>query len=137
MSAEQTVREFLDEQLTELLPATWRIIRNQTMPDRIDATTVVLGITRITKLPEAPRGCLVTEATVLVASPITDAKRAENALDDAVLEVCHALNDHPRIVWDEAKKVQASDQYFGWDISIKVLSSIKPPATPEPVEEQP
>lgn len=134
MSDEQTVREFLNEQLTALLPSTWRIIPNQTIPDRIDTTTVVLGIRRITKLPEAPRGSLVTEATVLVASPHTDVKMSENALDDAVLEACHALSDHPRIIWDDATKAQATAQYFGWDIAIKVLST-RTPAAPEPEEE--
>lgn len=133
MSAEDvdvSVRSYLSARLTELLPETWRIIDHQELPATIDRTTVVFKIKSFTKLPEAPRGNLVSEIVILVASPLTDAKRAEIALDDDVLALCTALDMHPRINWDKAEKVKASDNYYGWDVTVNVISTNKKEETP-------
>jgi hypothetical protein len=116
------VREFLAAQLTTLLPGTWKLIPNQRMPETIDKTTVVVKLTTIEPLAEAPAGTLSNGAVITVADPHQDDVTAENALDDAVLELCTAIDAVPGMTWTKAEKVLVGQSYLGWDITASILS---------------
>lgn len=117
-----SVRQFLEDQLTPLLPTTWRIIPNQRIPETIDRTTVFFSLTRIESLAEAPIGSLKNYLTITVASPNKDVVRAENALDKNVLTLCTALDTHERIRWNDAEKVLVKEAYWGWDIRVEIIT---------------
>ncbi len=116
------VRDYLKTELTPLLPAGWTIIPNQKMPETITKITVVLKHLTIEPSPANPIGSLNNHVTITVADPHTDQVRAENALDDAVVELLTALDGHSRIVWRPANKVLVNDTYLGWDIPVEVLT---------------
>jgi len=118
-----SVRSYLEAELKPLLPTTWRIIPNQRIPETIDRVTVALKVDRIEKLPEAPLGNLRNTVILTVADPHKDQVRAENALDDAVLNVLTALDGHSNIDWTLAQKVLATETYLGWDITLTVITS--------------
>jgi len=122
MSDSQSVREWLEDQLTPELPEGWRFIPNQRMAATIDRITVVLKHTDIERLPEAPLGTLRNTVVLTVADPHEDQVRAENELDDAVLELCTAIDGLPNINWTRASKVLVNDTYLGWDITLTVIS---------------
>lgn len=117
-----SVRQFLEAQLTPLLPTTWRIIPNQRLPETIDRVTVFFSVTRIESLAEAPIGSLKNFVTITVASPNKDVVRAENALDKNVLTLCTALDGHKNIRWTGADKVLVKDPYWGWDIHTEITT---------------
>lgn len=116
------VRDYLKTEITPLLPATWSIIPNQKIPETISKITVVLKHLRILPLAEASIGSLRHHVTVTVADPHGDQVLAENALDNAVLELLTALDGHSKIVWTDATKVLVNDTYLGWDISLEVIT---------------
>jgi hypothetical protein len=124
------VRGWLDENLKPLLPEGWRWVPEQRNLDTLDAVTVIWKQSRIMPLDAAPLGAVRVEGTLTVATPLTDIKRAEEALDDAVTELCSALDGLEGIVWESATKVALSETGpLAYDIEVWTT------ATPEPVEE--
>lgn len=118
-----SVRTWLEGQLKPVLPASWRIIPNQRIPETIDRITVMLSFTRIERLPEAPIGSLKNYVTITVADPHQDLVKAENALDDAVNELCTALDGlSDQLLWTGASKVLVKDLYWGWDITVEIIT---------------
>lgn len=125
MSAEPTVREWLETALTPLLPSTWRIIPNQSGIQTIDQVVVVFKQTEIEPLTQAPSGTLSNKVIITIIDPNSDPKTAENALDDTVLELVSALDSLPGLNWSGAKKVIVNDTYLGWDITTTIISKKK------------
>lgn len=117
-----SVRDYLTAELTPLLPSTWKIIANQRVPETFDTVAVILKHLHIETLAEAPIGSLRNRVLITIADPHTDQVRAENALDEAVLELCTALDGHSRIIWTGADKVLVTDTYLGWDITVEVIT---------------
>ena len=117
-----SVRDYLEAQLKPLLPGTWTFIPNQTMPETISQTVVILKHGRIEKLPAAPIGHLLNTVTLTIVDPHVDEVKAENALDDAVVELCSAIDGMDRINWSLAEKVTVKDPYIGWDITLTVIT---------------
>lgn len=130
------VRDWLDENLAPLLPAGWRWVPEQRNLDTLDAVTVIWKQSRIMPLDEAPLGAVRVEGTLTVATPLTDIKRAEAALDDAVTELCSALDGLDGIVWTEAQKVALGESGpLGYDISIWTTATPEPDPEPDPPAE--
>jgi hypothetical protein len=122
VSDNPSVREWLQQKLTPLIPPEWAFIPNQKIPETISKVTVFLTLTEIEPLPEAPTGSLSNSVTLTVVSVHEDQVKAENALDDHVLELCTALSGHAQIIWTNAKKVGDLGPYTGWDVSLKVIT---------------
>lgn len=140
MSAE-TVREGMSAALKPLLDEwMWRWIPEQREPDTLDAIAVIWKQSRITRLPEAPLGHVRVDGVLTVVSPKSDVAEAESQLDDAVTDLCIALDGIKGIAWTEARKVGVNDKYFGWDIDVWTTASptaTRPmsPTEPEPDDE--
>lgn len=118
-----SVRDYLKAELTPLLPTGWKFIPNQRMPETISKTTVVLKHTQMERLAEAPLGQLRNTVILTVADPHQDQIRAENALDDSVLELVSAIDTLVPINWTAAQKVLVNDTYLGWDITLTVITN--------------
>lgn len=125
MSSDETVRGWLEEQLVPLLPAKWRVIPYQRMPQTLDRPTVLFKQLSFTPLPEAPAGHLQVEVVITVADPHSDQDRAEDALDDEVLELVFALDSLNNLTWSTAQKVLVNETYLGWDITCSTISAKK------------
>lgn len=125
------VRGYLVAELAPLLPADWRLIPAQTIPDQIDRTTVVVKHGRMTKLPEAPIGNLQHSIVLTIAHPSANIGAAEDALDHAVIELTTALDGHDRIDWTDAEKVSVESKWLGWDVTLTVITQ-KPTTTTTP-----
>ncbi len=123
--------------LTELdLPAAWRKVDEQRIPEVIDRETVVLKHSRVEKLPEAPIGQLRHEVILGIFVPNQDLARAENRLDEAVTELIAEIDGHRHINWRSAEKVIGpGNQYPGWEITLTVNTQ-KPDPTPAPPESE-
>lgn len=117
-----SVRDWLVAELTPLLPAKWKISANQVGVETISNVSVIIKHLGITKLPEAPAHHLANDVTITIIDPHTDQVRAENALDELVLELVTALDSLPGITFVRAKKVFASEAYLGWDIETTIFS---------------
>ncbi len=121
MSADTTVRAYLVQELN--LPDEWTVIAEQRFPETVSRTTVIVQHTRIEPLPEAPLGHLRHTLTLSVIDPHTDIAAAEDALDEALVEVIQALDTHASISWTEAEKVVHADRYVAWNITVTVITN--------------
>ncbi|CAO1650547.1 hypothetical protein NYA9BBAC_00911 [Salinibacterium sp. NYA9b] len=117
-----SVRDWLVTELTPLLPPKWKISANQVGVETISNVTVVIKHLGIQKLAEAPVHHLANDVTITIIDPHTDQIRAENALDDLVLELVTALDSLPGLTLVRAKKVFVSETYLGWDIETSIFS---------------
>lgn len=116
-----TIRAQLSELLGPLIPKSWTLISEQRDPGVIARTTVIVKQDRIEKLPEAPLGSLQVSFILTVLTPHEDTSRAEDALDDSVLELTTALDSLAGTNWTSAQKVVAGD-YLGYDIALTLIT---------------
>jgi hypothetical protein len=120
-----SLRDQLAAELKALLPAAWRFIPNQRMPQTISKVTAVLKLTRLEPLEEAPIGSLRSTIVLTVVSAHQDDVKAELELDDAVIEAATALDGHAWISWTGAEKVAVNEKYLGWDVTLTAITSSK------------
>ncbi len=128
MSAENpTVREWLTENLAPLLPEDWKWVDNERAVDVTEAVTVRWAQRRIAPLAETPLSHLGVEGILTVFSPRIDTERAEDELDDAVLELVYALQSLQGVKFTEATKVAVDEQQqrLGYDLQITVITNKK------------
>lgn len=131
MSADETtVRGYIRAQLAPSWPSSWRFVPFQSMPQTIDTTTVILKHEAIDPDPKLPVGQVRNRVILTVADPHEGIEAAEDALDDAVVDLLTSLDGHRTIGWTSAEKVAVEGRYLGWDITLTVLSSIKKPEAP-------
>jgi hypothetical protein len=72
-------------------------------------------------------------ATVLVVSPLTDDDAAgQDAVDQLVEDVIHAIDLAPKITWTTARRVTVDDTWPGWEVELKPV-----PTKHEPKEGTP
>lgn len=122
MSASPTAREHLVGILAPELPTGWKLIETARIPQTIDATTVIVNHSGIAPAP-ARRSTLLNTFDVYVVSSHSDKDRADLILDDAVLTLITAISDHAEVRFDTAKKVDVTDRFIGWEITLTTLTS--------------
>lgn len=117
MPTDPDLRRAFSTFLKPRLPPTWRYIPNQATPNVVTRPTLVykhLGIEPGTSL-----GSLSNDIILTLISPLGDDVKAENALDNEVLELCHALRGFTSVTFTGARKVRDDvTKTLGWDISV-------------------
>lgn len=119
--SDKSVREWLEDELTPLLPTAWKIIPNQVGVETLSKVTVIISHLAIRKLADAP-SYMENDVTITILDPHTDQVRAENDLDDNVLELATALDSLSGLIFQSANKVFAAETYLGWDIKVSIHS---------------
>lgn len=118
-----TIRKQLYDQLTTYLPDRKYSLRpNNQALEQIAKPTILIKQLALRPAPAAPNGCLEAEVVVTLASPISSPQRAEDALDDDVLEILTALDEAGMSIWTEARKVVAEDKYLAYDINMTLTT---------------
>lgn len=124
MSSDTTLRAWFSAQIKPLLPAGWRYIPNQDTPAQITVVTVVYKLLEIEPLAEAPIGANRNTIVLTVLSPHEDDVKAENALDNEVIDMVTALDGHAQISWSRAQKVRdPKTDRLAWDITVSVITT--------------
>ncbi|SEM73404.1 hypothetical protein [Cryobacterium luteum] len=113
-------RHVLAELLKPLLPLAWRIVPYQVTLDSPATVVVMLKQTRIERTAAAPQGAHDIGFTVTISSPHDDFEKAEDALDDQVNTLIHAL-DGLGIAWTTAEKVLDGTR-LAYDITLTLIS---------------
>jgi hypothetical protein len=123
-----SLRDRFTAAVKPLLPDGWRFIPNQSTPEKITVVTVVLKHLEISPLEQAPRDHLGSSLVLTVLSPLGDDIKAENELDDAVLDLAHALQAVASWVrLDRAKKIRdATTDRLGWDLELTAITNTRP-----------
>lgn len=118
------LRSWFSTQLKPLLPERWRYIPNQNTPATITVPTLVYKHLEIEPLPEAPLGALRHRIVLTLLSPHEDDVKAENALDNEVIELITALDPHSVLAWETARKIRdEKTSRLGWDITVTAITT--------------
>lgn len=124
MPSDTSLRAWFSAQLKPLLPSGWRYIPNQNTPSTITVPTLVYKLLEIEPLPEAPLGALRHRIVLTLLSPHEDDVKAEDALDNEVIELITALDPHSLIAWETARKIRDDkSSRLGWDITVTAVTT--------------
>lgn len=116
----ETVRQTYVDELTPVLPKRWRIVPYQTNLDKLANVVVMLKQQTFEPLPEAPAGWLKVSVIVTCVSPLKDIPKAEDQLDDAVLQLITDLEGIESLIFQRAEKVLFQDEYIAYDLHTEV-----------------
>lgn len=130
--SDNTVRDFLTAELVPLLPRSWKWSPNERNLDRLARTTVIWRQRRLLRLEQAPIGSLRVEGILTIVAATQDIAKAEDRLDDELLELCTALDGLVQLGWTDATKVVVDDTFFGYDIDLFVMTVKTPEPDPVP-----
>ncbi|MBF4565398.1 hypothetical protein [Plantibacter sp. VKM Ac-2876] len=119
-------RQYLADTIKPLLPKRWNLVPYQAPSlDKLAVPTVVISTKSFTPTPTAPRSSLTHTFTVTVIDPATDNEKAEEALEDEVMELVYALEQLDSLVWENAERVQWADRLMAWDITLTLITTRK------------
>jgi hypothetical protein len=87
--------------------------------DGLTKPVVMVRLDGITKTPAAGQGTRQYAATVLCVSPLTDDDAAgQDAVDQLVEDVLHAIDLAPLLTWSSASRVTVDDSWPGWEVQL-------------------
>jgi hypothetical protein len=124
MPAAEAPRHALQKALKPLCPRRWKFIPYQRNLDTLSTTVVMLKQNDFEALPAAPHSTLLVGFTVTIVTPLTDPEKAEDALDDDVVALLHAM-DAAGFAWTKATKVLFDDAHLAYDIDLTITTEKK------------
>jgi hypothetical protein len=123
-----TARAYLIEQLTPLLPATWKLLPYFTNLDVQTQTVAMLVLESVQRAPEAPNSTHEITFTLQLREPKTDPAKREDSLDESLDDLIFALDTIPNTKWTKAERVlhgTPGAESLSFDISITVYTNKK------------
>ncbi|MPT14042.1 MAG: hypothetical protein E2601_03910 [Microbacterium sp.] len=127
----QTVREYVFGVLKPLVPTDWKT--DAGIPNQMHSLSrplMWLEYTAFEPLPEAPLAKIAATVDVCIATNRTDVRKGEADADESVAELYEAALSSHSFYSISARKTVFWDAYFGWRLSITVVTTN--PATDPP-----
>jgi arginine deiminase len=112
------------EQLQTVLPATWSIIDDERSLNTISKPTMLVSVRSFTPSDFAPLSKITVTMALMILSPHTDAKAAEDNLDELFVEAANGINELPNLTWIEATKIVHLDRYMGYEITTEATAEL-------------
>jgi len=117
------IRAWLAATMLPLLPEQWRIVDGLAEVKTLTVPAVYFEYSGIEKADEWPPGHVRAVIDMIVVDPHTDIVKAEDAVDELVVQLLVALDGHHQINWSSARKQAIGDSFLGWRVSVSVLAS--------------
>ena len=117
------IRAWLAAQLQPLLPEEWVIVPGIAAAKTLLVPAVYFEYSAIEKADNWPPGHVRAVFDLVVVDPHTDLILGENAVDELVVELLVAIDQHEQVNWSSARKQAIGDSFFGWRVSVSVLAS--------------
>jgi hypothetical protein len=116
------IRNWVIEQLTPLLPKSWKLIPYSTNLDRLSQPVVMLQLQSLSRTPSAPNSGHTVEFTLTVIEPNTDPAQREDLLDDKLDDLVYAIETIPNVTWTKAERAMFADSYLAFDITLEIVT---------------
>ncbi|GMM94756.1 hypothetical protein [Microbacterium sp. MTN4-26] len=125
-----TVRKTLRDTIKPLLPQRWRIVPSLEATKTLTVPAVYFVFGSVS--PEAdgqrlPPGHVFCDFDLVLVVPQKDTEKAEEAVDEALLDLILALEWLPDVAWNTAEKIRLETGQIVWRVQVSVLAS-----TPQP-----
>lgn len=124
--ADIDLRAIVAGPLRDALGTGWTVIGHPDIPERVNGRTVCVWTSNLNPLASAPSSYEAT-LNVAVLSAHQDARKADNDLDPALIEVLSVIWTIPDVVFDTAERAVHRDTIPAWDITVRTAFT----ATPE------
>lgn len=111
-------RQIIDE-LTPLLPTTWRVVGYADLPDQVAKPTVSLWVDSYEPRGDAA-GTYQATVQVWALTKFQDMSKAEDDLDEMLEVLLPALKQIPFIEFDRAERGVLDDTFHGYNIQAHV-----------------
>jgi arginine deiminase len=119
-----SMRSAAVEQLQSVLPTTWSIIDDERSLYTISKPTMLVSVRSFTPSDFAPLSKITVTMALMILSPHTDAKAAEDNLDELFVEAANGINELPNLTWIEATKIVHLDRYMGYEITTQATAEL-------------
>jgi len=119
-----SMRSAAVDALTAELPNTWTVIDDERSLNAITRPTMLVSVRSFTPSEYAPLSKITVTIALMILSAHTDAKAAEDDLDDLLVEALTAVNTLPNLTWSEATKVVHLDRYMGYEITTQATAEL-------------
>ncbi len=119
-----SMRSAAVDALTAELPNTWTIIDDERSLNAITRPTMLVSVRSFTPSDYAPLSKITVTLALMILSAHTDAKAAEDDLDELLVEALTAVNTLPNLTWSEATKVVHLDRYMGYEITTQATAEL-------------
>ncbi len=119
-----SMRSAAVDQLTGVLPTTWTVIDDERALNTISKPTMLVSVRSFTPSDFAPLSKITVTMALMILSPHTDAKAAEDDLDTLLVEAAQAINSLPNLTWTEATKIVHLDRYMGYEITTEATAEL-------------
>jgi len=119
-----SMRSAAVDQLTGVLPNTWTVIDDERALNTISKPTMLVSVRSFTPSDFAPLSKITVTMALMILSPHTDAKAAEDDLDTLFVEAAQAINSLPNLTWTEATKIVHLDRYMGYEITTEATAEL-------------
>ena len=119
-----SMRSAAVDALTAELPNTWTIIDDERSLNAITRPTLLVSVRSFTPSDYAPLSKITVTLALMILSAHTDAKAAEDDLDELLVEALTAVNTLPNLTWSEATKVVHLDRYMGYEITTQATAEL-------------
>lgn len=130
-----TVREYVFGVLKPLVPADWKA--DDGIPSQMHSLSrplMWLEYTGFEPFPEAPLSKIAATVDVCIATNRMDVRKAEADADESVAELYEAALSSTSFYRISASKAVFWDAYFGWRLSITVITTNPVTAPPAPAD---
>ena len=118
------MRSVAVDQLIGVLPNTWTVIDDERALNAITRPTMLVSVRSFTPSDFAPLSKITVTMALMILSPHTDAKAAEDDLDNLFAEAAEAINALPNLTWTEATKIVHLDRYMGYEITTEATAEL-------------
>jgi hypothetical protein len=123
----ETVATDLEEYLKESLPQTWKVLNINQVTSKTTGLTVTHSLTGFSNKNQGqqlPYEWLTADFTVDFSSPNTDLIKGQAQLLTALPELFKALDNHPELTWETARKgvTDKGETVFTIDVQILVTT---------------
>jgi len=120
----QTARAYIKDQLTPLLPKSWKFIHYFRNLDVQTNTVAMLLLDSVERSPANPQGAHIVTFTLQLREPQTDPAKREDSLDASLDDLIFALDEVPGLWWTDATRVLhgvEGNESLSFDIKLHLL----------------
>ncbi len=119
-----SMRSAAVDALTAQLPTSWTVIDDERSLNTITRPTMLVSVRSFVPSDFAPLSKITVTMALMILSPHTDAKAAEDDLDILLVEALAVINNLPNLTWSEASKVVHLDRYMGYEITTQATAEL-------------
>jgi len=118
-------RKIAADAIRAALPKKWVFIDDERSLNVLSKPTLVMSQRDLEPSPIAPLSYLSITLALIVLSEHTDPVKAEDALDDLLVEVLNIVQSFGNLTWSKATKIVHQERHMGYEITTQATIQLE------------